>query len=295
MRSAENIEKIVKNLDLDIDTNAQTNQAILNEILDAQTKSMKHQSAYTLPNIRRFIMKSPIIKLTAAAVIIAVVVLGLFEFIGNSSTSGVVWAEVIKNVEASPGVIFRIKETGKGDPNEQWPNGYRVMQRNVTLSRLDWYRGDQIHRTVYFDLSGKTKIWVAHDASVYHKETMSDEEIEKIRGNEGGWTDPQALINLCLTRARERKELGQKMIDGVLCEGMEGKAGGDDSNPPAKSFVGQLWVSVETGFPVRLELDVTGENGSIRHTSTLDQFHWNADLSPENVEPEIPTDYETLK
>ena len=240
-------------------------------------------------------MKNPITKFAAAAVIIIAITLGLFEFIDTGSQSGVVWAEVIKNMEASPGVIFRIKETGKGDPNEQWPNGYRVMQRNATLSRLDWYRGDQIHRTVYFDLSGKTKIWVAHDASVYHKETMSDEEIENMRGNEGGWINPQALISFCLTHARERKELGQKMIDGILCGGMEGKAANDDSNPPAKSFVGRLWVSVETGYPVRLEIEAIGEDGSIRETSTIDQFQWNTDLSPENVEPEIPADYEPLK
>jgi len=220
-------------------------------------------------------MKNPITKFAAAAVIIIAITLGLFEFIDTGSQSGVVWAEVIKNMEASPGVIFRIKETGKGDPNEQWPNGYRVMQRNATLSRLDWYRGDQIHRTVYFDLSGKTKIWVAHDASVYHKETMSDEEIENMRGNEGGWINPQALISFCLTHARERKELGQKMIDGILCGGMEGKAA--------------------NGYPVRLEIEAIGEDGSIRETSTIDQFQWNTDLSPENVEPEIPADYEPLK
>ena len=292
MRPAEDIKRLIKNLN--DRTSAEMDERVLGDVLRALEES-EETSALKQPKIRRTIMKSHITKLAVAAVVIAAVVLGLLEFTGTDSGSGVVWAEVIKNMEASPGVIFRIKETGKGDPNEQWPNGYRVMQRNATLSRLDWYRGDQIHRTVYFDLSGKTKIWVAHDASVYHKETMSDESIEKVRGNEGGWTNPQALSNFCLTHARERKELGQKMIDGVLCEGMEGKAASDDSNPPSKSFVGRLWVSVETGFPVRLELEVTGEDGSIRETSTLDQFQWNADLSAEDVEPEIPADYEPLE
>ena len=295
MRSAENIEKLVKNLDLDMDTNAQTDKAVLTELLDAQKKSMKQDSAIALPNIGRFIMKNPMTKVAAAAVIITATILGLFEFIGTGSSSGVVWAEVAKNVEASPGVIFRIRKTGSGDPNDQWPNGYTVMQRNATLSRTDWYRGDQIHRTVYFDLVGKTKIWVAHDAGVYSKEAMSDEEIQKMRADGLGWTNPQGLINRGLTR--KHHTLGQKTIDGVLCEGIETNDAGDDvSNFPVKSFSARLWVSVKTAYPVLLEIEVIGgDDGSIRHMSMGDQFQWNVDLSAEDVEPEIPTDYKPLE
>lgn len=239
-------------------------------------------------------MKSPITKLAAAAVIILAVGFGLFEFIDTSNTSGVVWAEVAQRVGASPGVIFRVRKTGEGDPNDQWPNGYTVMQRNATLSRMDWYRGDQIHRTVYFDLVGKTKIWVAHDAGVYSKEAMSDEEIQKMRAGGVGWTDPQGLINRGLTRKHHK--LGQKTIDGVLCEGIETNDAGDVSNFPVKSFSARLWVSVETGYPVLLEIEVIGgDDGSIRHTSMGDQFQWNVDLSAEDVEPEIPAEYRPLE
>jgi len=239
-------------------------------------------------------MKSPITKLSAAAVIIIAVTLGLFEFIGTGSTSSVAWAEVAQKVEASPGVIFRVRKTGEGDPNDQWPNGYTVMQRNATLSRTDWYRGDQIHRTVYFDLVGKTKIWVAHDAGVYSKEAMSDEETQKMRAGGVGWTNPQGLINRGLTRKHHK--LGQKTIDGVLCEGIETNDGGDVSNFPVKSFSARLWVSVETSYPVLLEIEVIGgDDGSIRHTSMGDQFQWNVDLSAEDVEPEIPAAYRPLE
>lgn len=297
MKPAENIEieRTVKNLDLGVETNAQADQAVLSELLDAQKQSMKHHSAFILPNIGRFIMKSPMTRLAAAAVIITAISLGLFEFIGTGSSSGVVWAEVARNVQASPGVIFRIRKTGSGDPNDQWPNGYTVMQRNATLSRTDWYRGDQIHRTVYFDLVGKTRIWVAHDASVYSEEAMSDEDIQKMQANGLGWTDPKALINRGLTR--EHHKLGWKTIDGVRCEGIEtNDAGGDFFRFPLKSFSGRLWVSVETGYPVLLELNVIGgDDGSIHHMTTLDQFQWNVDLSPEDVEPEIPADYRPLE
>jgi len=74
VRSAENIKKVIKNLDLDVDTNPETDRAIISELLQAQEKSRKTQSAFTLPNLRRTIMKSPITKVVAGAVLL----LGLF-------------------------------------------------------------------------------------------------------------------------------------------------------------------------------------------------------------------------
>ena len=54
-------------------------------------------------------MKNSMVKLGIAAVILAVLGIGIVEFLGTGSTSGVVWAQVAKNVEASRGVIFRAK------------------------------------------------------------------------------------------------------------------------------------------------------------------------------------------
>jgi hypothetical protein len=264
------------------------------DMMDTHNQSTRTTPALQKTGLRRIIMKNPIARLAVAAAIIAAVILGLTLFIDTGTTSGVVWANVIKNVEASTGVFFRIKEAGRGDPNEQWPNGYRLIQRNTTLSRLDWYRGDQIHRTVYFDLDGKTEIWIAHDKSVYSKATIGDEKLQKMQTNGLGWTDPQGLISSGLTR--ECRTLGQKMIDGTLCEGTETNDIGDKAPKfPVQSFSARLWASVETGYPVLLEVEtIGGADGSIHHTLTIDQFQWNADLSPENVEPEIPTDYEPL-
>jgi len=100
MKPAENIEKLVKNLNLDIDTNAQTDQVVLNELLDVQKKSMKQQTVYALPNIRRFIMKSPMTKFAVMAVIIIVALIGINPF-GKSKTS-VVWAEIAEHFESVP-------------------------------------------------------------------------------------------------------------------------------------------------------------------------------------------------
>ncbi len=233
-------------------------------------------------------MKNSITKVAAAAVIIALVVLGLFEFIGTGSTSSVVWAEVAQKVEASTGVIFRSRGTGSRDPNDDWPNAYKITWRSAAVTRTDRYRDGQIRRTIYYNLDTKARISLAHDAKKYFKGAMSDAQVQRARADKDRWTDTQGLVNCCL--ALKHHALGRETIDGVLCEGIETT---DASGLPFKSFTGRLWVAVETGYPILVEIEAI-DDGNIRHTSTLDQFQWNVDLSAEDVEPEIPADYEPL-
>lgn len=233
-------------------------------------------------------MRSPMVKLGIAAAVIAVAGLGMLEFMGTDSTSGTVWAEVAKNVEASPGVIWRLRGTGSRDPNDDWPNSYKITWRSPAITRTDYYRGGQIYRTIYYNLEAKTVIGVLHDAQKYSKEAMSDEQVQRARADKDRWADSQSLINHVL--ALKHHALDRKMIDGVLCEGIETT---DASGLPVKSFTARLWVAVETGYPVLGEVEAIDEGGT-RHTTTLDQFRWNVDLAAEGVEPKIPADYDPL-
>jgi hypothetical protein len=235
------------------------------------------------PVTRRAIMRSPLVKLGVAAAIIAVVGVGIMEFIGTGSQSGVVWAQVAKNVEASRGVIFRTRDTGSRNPNDDWPNAYRITWRSATLNRGDRCRNGQIYRTLYTNLDTKTMLGVDHDHKTYHTQALSEEMLRQVREEGWGWSDPQALVNKVLSLGH--RALGQKTIDGVLCEGIEA------TTPDAGTA--QLWVAVETGYPVLMEVESVDKEG-IRHTSTLDQFRWNVDLPAEGVEPEIPAGYDPL-
>lgn len=281
MKDNDKFEDIVRK-DLDVRPSDGTLDRMRDIVLDAHGLPQTTTSATTLIITRRTFMRSPVVKLGIAAVIIAVLGIGIVEFIGTGSTSGVVWAEVARNVEASPSVIFRARGTGSRDPNDDWPNAYRIFWRSAVLDRADWYRNGQIHRTIYTNLDTKTLIGVLHDHKMYSKEAMSDERVQSARADKGRWTDPQGLLNLCLSL--EHHALGQKTIDGVLCEGIE--ATGPDGS------TGRLWVGVETGYPVLAEIE--GIKGGIRHTGTLDQFRWNVDLLAEGIEPEIPAGYEPL-
>ena len=294
MKSAENIEKLIKNLDLDIDINAKTDQWILNELIEEHKKSKQIISALVEPNTRRIIMKNPITKLAVAVVIIVAVILGVFELIETESKSGLVWAEVVQNVQDSRGIIYRTRTTGMGDPNNDWPKAHIMHHKSPLHSRTDWYREGQIQRTVNFDLSTKTMTWLAHDKKVYNKEPMKEETVQSVQNSQkSGWLRPEDITSKILDF--EHRKIGTRTIDGVLCEGLETNDPAVCGAPPTKTFAGRLWVSVETRYPVLIEVEATdGEDGSVQMKGFVDQFQWDVEFGPGDRDISIPPDFRPL-
>ncbi|HIJ53835.1 MAG TPA: hypothetical protein HPP66_11870 [Planctomycetes bacterium] len=104
MRPAENIEKLIKNID--IDTNARMDKAVLDDALKALENSKKPalskvegtKSAPTRPNIWRIIMKNRMTKLASTAVVVAVAVFSIW--LVNTGTTKVYGIdEVIQFIE----------------------------------------------------------------------------------------------------------------------------------------------------------------------------------------------------
>jgi len=288
MKSANDIKKLFKNAA--ISTNSKMDETVLNKVLTAHKKTTNTKSAAIEPNIRRTIMKSPIVKLAAAAVVITVVALGLFEFIGTEGTSGVVWAEVAKKVETSRGVICRGKDVVL-DSRDGGPD-YTMNYLSSTKSRHDSYKGDQIIKTFYDDYNTKTVVFIDHGHKSYIKKTL-----ERMEQNDL-WRNPKSLVQKFLSH--EHREMGQKTVEGVLCEGIETTDPAFDetnSNFTVDSLKAQLWVSVETGYPVLLEFEVTrsiGDNEKVHIKAVMDQFQWDVELDESIFEPNIPPDYMRL-
>jgi hypothetical protein len=153
VRSSENIEKLVKNLELDVDTHAQVDQAVLSELLDAQKKSMKQDSAFVGPNIRRFIMKSPMTKLAVTAVIIIAVVIGIDPF--SSSKTNVLWADVLERFESVP--FFRLTiYLG-------YENSEEAKKIEIWKSENSHVRAHEGNKVIFADFSNKETNIVAFD------------------------------------------------------------------------------------------------------------------------------------
>ncbi len=103
MRPADNIEKLLKNIN--IDTNAKTDNAVLGDVIEAFEKSKNKKTSATEQNIWRIIMKSNITKLAATAVIIVAVILGL-NITGGPDIASVTWANVTTNAKQVDYVHF---------------------------------------------------------------------------------------------------------------------------------------------------------------------------------------------
>ena len=102
MNSPDNIEKRIKSAV--IHSNPDVNQAVLKELLQQFDKVETQKPAASLPNIRRQIMKSPITKIAAAAVIIFVAITIITQFGGSIDGAGVAFADVRAAFMAQPWV-----------------------------------------------------------------------------------------------------------------------------------------------------------------------------------------------
>lgn len=241
-------------------------------------------------------MKSPITKFAATVVIIALVVLGLFEFIGTENTSGIVWAEVARKVETSRGSVVRYKEASSFQPSNE--NDYSITYTSPRYSRKDVYKGGQITDSYYTNLDTKTYTGIHHTRKHYLSITITPNK-EGFMEKQEDWMNPRYLVQKILSC--EHRELGQKTIDGVLCEGLETTdpaVFGPLPGPVSRLDVQmQLWVNVETQYPVMFEwkINAEAEGQVIESDGVMDQFQWDVELDPSFLEPNIPPDYTDMR
>jgi hypothetical protein len=83
MRSSEEVKKLIKSVDMQSDPGA--NRAVLNDLLHQFDETQDQASAATQPTIRRTLMKSPITKLSAAALVIIAASISFNHFVGSST------------------------------------------------------------------------------------------------------------------------------------------------------------------------------------------------------------------
>ena len=291
MRPAENIEKLIKNLS--DTTSGRMDERVLRDVLRTLDES-EEASALSQPKIRRIIMKSPIAKFAAAAVIVIAVLVGISQ-LGGSAAS-VTWGEVVRNVEASRGLIVRCAES-----IEFAEENYLIKYFSPTNSRTHTYEGGQLIQSYYTDRTDsdtETMTSVHHIHKHYMSRTFKASGNEFLLEQHDDWMNPRYLVQTILSC--EHKKLGQKNIDGVLCEGIEttdpASVGPTPEPIDRLDVLLRLWVSVETGYPVLFESKISGEhNGQVGGSEgMMDQFQWDVDLDPSLFEPNIPPDYESM-
>ncbi len=302
MRSAENIEKLVKNLDLDVDTNAQTDQAVLSELLDAQKKSRKVQPAFALPAVRRFIMRSPMTKLAVAASVIVACVIGLSLWRGTQS--GIALADVLTRIEQVKAYRYKSshqswgeKVTGK-DPNKPYNvEAHATILKSqeygskVTGEILDPHGGWSKTDESYYLPAKRTLISISPKQKKYRRTEFDDRWAEQFQDG------PVEMTKRMLEYKYE--SLGRSTIDGIEVEGFRTT----DPNYGIRINLGEskiqadqkIWVDVKTRLPVRYDgtyvsFYEVGNKKQYSHNVLYD-FQWDVPVAAADFEPVIPDDY----
>jgi hypothetical protein len=290
MRSKRAVEDTIRTK-LNFTVDPPLRDQLLAHALREQELSQETASGIHRPAVRRMIMKNSIVRLGVAAVIIAMLGIGIVEFLGGG-TSGAVWADVVRKIEANRGFAFheRIKLVYPERPKQV---AYVVAYYAGPRLRQEWslVPDGPPFKSVYLDFETTAATYLQHTEKTC-LQTSIDEKT--LRSQEGGWLNPKDWIRQFLSSTYSK--LGRQTIDGVPCEGIETTDPTfGDADPPAASTVARLWVNVETGYPVRLELSSTLSISRAQVGVLCDRFDWNADLSPSLFEPNIPDDYKRLK
>jgi antitoxin component YwqK of YwqJK toxin-antitoxin module len=166
MKPAENIEKLIKNLDLDIDTNAETDRVILRELIEAHEKSKKMKSAFIEPTIRRKIMNNRITKFAVAAVVLAAVVLSITIF-DNTAQEAYAIEQSIKASHTVETLHIRQYRSSEAVANGQYDEAYVKYDPSGKFesARMDTAQSSDGPKTIVWS-NNVAKVWMHSKKSV---------------------------------------------------------------------------------------------------------------------------------
>jgi len=293
MRNEDRFEDIVRK-DLDVRASDEMYDRMRDIILSVRGPARTTESAIALILTRRTIMRNPIAKLAVAAGILGVVGLGVFEFISTGGKSGVVWAQVAQKVDASQGFIYQMCQT-QTQADMDRPMELRMINYECPAhgSRSEGYDGDRLISNGYVSYDEGVQVILLHAMKRYTQRTLPPLPA-------GAAADlPAGAIPKDMVRqftSGDYKELGRRTIAGVEAEGIEVQNPmGFGGNFQVDSHTAQLWVSVETGYPVLIESDIVGNNGTLQIKMVMDQFQWDVEFDPSEFHAVIPADYQPLE
>jgi len=162
-----NVEKIIKNFNVDLDTNPRTDESILNELIETQQKSKKTYSASPRLNTWRIIMKNKITKLTAAAAAIILLLLITQSLFHNATATAYTLEQSLAAEKNIRSVHLRIEVFNEDiDPGEYW---YEFDENgNVLRFRYQYGPNDDFGIQVYQDQLLKTRSRTRNEFIIEH-------------------------------------------------------------------------------------------------------------------------------
>ncbi len=266
-------------------------QKLAQETSNNFSKSLTRQQQPRQHILLEYIMRSRMPKLAAAAIIVVAVLIGL----SLTNDDSVAWATLVEHVEQIKTVAYRMNMTMKGIMGMPEDKSVDIDME----AKFAYDEGFVINSNTHADgqnVETRTHVLFADDAIVsvipqkkkYLKMKLTGELLEKMKKDNG---DPRTMLKE--TMKYEYTKLGRDTIDGIEVEGIE-------VTDPAmgagmfETIVARLWCDVKNDLPVLMTMKGSASDGDVVLDITLDDFNWDVEIDPAELEPNIPDDYDLL-
>jgi hypothetical protein len=273
MSSVEKIKKLFAKSEVNV--NSKVDDRIVIDTLTAFEKSEKTITISAEPNTWRMIMNKTMTKVAAAAAIIAIVVVGMHYLGVSPDGAGVVWADVLRNMEASQTVIFTLDGEEYHENECYWGKG--TVKIKEPIRRFDGIKGRRSkygqsgEETVIdmTDLSQQNRFVTLYplkkcadtaDSHGYNPTLLTYDGLKKDFHNETG------------------ENLGEMEINGR-------KAVGFRIVKDNKEIT--VWVDPDTALPIQIESKAN--DGT--ETLTLTNITFDVKLDDQLFDMTVPDDY----
>jgi outer membrane lipoprotein-sorting protein len=277
MRPREDIERIIKKFDVNVNPNK--DRQILDELCHAQAKSKPSKPRLSTIGIWRIIMESKMTKFATTAVVIIAAIIITNPFGGSIDGTNVAFAKVMEHFVTAHTARFDLSiEFGDQEPQTSSflynAKGYiRQNMANGTVNFIDY------NRNKVFSLSPDSKTVVIRDVRKPDFNIALYDIFTKL----------QDLIQQAIDLGHGPVEsLGTKTIDGHTTYGYRIETTGQS---PGLYWQGKgtltIWADAETDFPLNLKW----HNIMTNIIATVSNIRLNSIFSPDETSIAIPQGY----
>jgi hypothetical protein len=286
MRSADDIRRLFKNAELRIHPDG--DERVFEDVLQARRHPMEDQPVMP-DSIWRTIMKSPLTKLAAAAVVVIACLIGLSLW--RTTGSGIALADVLARIEQVKAFRYQLRfKIASQDPNKPYSFEIRAgclesqdYGTKSNVEQLDPKGGPSTFIDSYVLPQKKTRIEIRPKEKKYSRTELDEAEVER-RQKQHSRRDPRAILKGILECKYE--SLGRSTLKDIEVEGFQ------TTDPNFTTGVEKIWVDVKTRLPVRFEEDYV--SGKMSEHMAMSDFQWDVPVAPAEFEPVIPDDYTRL-
>ena len=241
-------KKIVNRLKIDTEPNPKHREGLRRQMLSVFNEAEQQPAAriIVLQTLRRKIMKSPITRITAAAVIIIAVIIGLNYFGDSITVTSTAYAEIVERLHNARTMIYTANGTTEIEIAFKKPGYMRTTMPGDYVTAIDWTQGKGISTLP------TRKQFIEMEMSNLPNDPAQQQfnVIEKLR------TLPD----------RADEALGTREIDGRVLQGFR---------VTEEDVINTVWIDPQTRDLVRVETEFINAPGM---NVVMTDFQFDVDL-----------------